>query len=350
MARKELTDAQLEERFFKKKPGRKALPPAEVVGPDFVGATPPDMAEQEAGARQAMALAVREQDGRVAGLARQLRYQGSTDPATLENSARETIRRIGAAIFELGGYLLLLKEACPHGQFLPALERLGIGVEASRRYMAVTKRFANSLSTRNLEAAGVTKLVELLPLDDEQLEELTELGQTGELSLDDVATMSVKQMRAAVRQLRQDNDFAGGQLDTERQRADAAEKRLAGKRPVVVPLDERIAPFQVEIAERQSLIERAIEAHHQATQALEAWWTEEVTQAPGYDPEAPAPLPRSVALVAMTLQDGLMRLAEMVGAAQHAFDDRFGADLAEARQYLMQAPGAPADGAADGTA
>ena len=48
----------------------------------------------------------------------------STDPAVLENSAQDALRRIGMAVFELGGYLLLLKEACPHGQFLPALERL----------------------------------------------------------------------------------------------------------------------------------------------------------------------------------------------------------------------------------
>lgn len=61
-----------------------------------------------------------------------------------------------------------------------------------------------------------------------------------------------------------------------------------------------------------------------------------MTQAEGYDPEAPAPLPRSVALVALSMQDSLNRLAEMVGAAQHVFEGLFGDDLADARQYLMQ--------------
>lgn len=37
-----------------------------------------------------------------------------------------------------------------------------------------------------------------------------------------------------------------------------------------------------------------------ATVALEQWWTDGVTQTEGYDPEAPAPLPRSVALVALS--------------------------------------------------
>lgn len=318
--------------------GRKAAPAPMLQGPDFVGATPPDMAAQEVSARQALALA----DTRVAALARELRYEGSTDPDVLENSARDAIRRIGAGIFELGGYLLLLKQACAHGSFLPVLERLNLSPRSAQQYMAVTRRFAsNAKLTSYLEADGAAKLVELLPLDDEQIEDLTELGQTGELHLDDVARMSVKELRAAVRQTRHDADFAGEQLQKERQRADAAEKKLAGKRPVVVPLDERIAPFHDEIGKRQSLIERAIEAHHQATLALDAWWTEEVTSAEDYDPEAPAPLPRGVALVALTLQDGLNRLAQMVGAAQHAFEERFGDDLMEARQYLLDA-GEPA--------
>ena len=54
----------------------------------------------------------------------------------------------------------------------------------------------------HLEKLGFSKMTELLPLDDEQIADLTELGQTGELDLDDVSTMSVKQLRAAVRKER----------------------------------------------------------------------------------------------------------------------------------------------------
>lgn len=180
----------------------------------------------------------------VAALARQLNYQGSTDPAVLENSARDAIRRIGAGIFELGGYLLLLKEACGHGQFLPALERLNIGVEASRRYMQIAKRFANSSTSRNLEALGMSKLVELLPLDDEQIEDLTGLGQTGELALDDVARMSVKELRAAVREVRAERDADRQLLDKKNARIDKLEreKRLIAR----LPANETLAVLQKE--------------------------------------------------------------------------------------------------------
>lgn len=152
------------------------------------------------------ALALAEKDSRVAAIAAELNYNGSTDLGVLENSAKDAIRRIGAGIFELGGYLLMLREACPRGHFLPALERLGIGNDAAQRYMAVTRRFANAATSRHFEQVGFSKLVELLPLDDEQLEELAEVGQTGELALDDVAGMTVRELRATVRKARAEAD------------------------------------------------------------------------------------------------------------------------------------------------
>ena len=161
-----------------------------------------EAARSDIAAANQLAVATLEQNERVSALAVQLNYQGSTDPAVLENSARDAIKRIGMAIFELGGYLLLMKEACAHGKFLPALERLGITADSAQRYMAMSRRFANTATSRHLEKLGFSKMTELLPLDDGQVEELTELGQTGELALDDVARMSVKQLRAAVRKER----------------------------------------------------------------------------------------------------------------------------------------------------
>lgn len=154
----------------------------------------------------ATALALTQQDERVAALALQLNYTGSTHPAVLENSAKDAIRRIGAGIFELGGYLLMLREACPHGHFLPVLERLGVEPRAAQRYMEISKRFANASTSTHLNALGMSKLVELLPLDNEQLEDLTELGQTGELALDDLGNMSVKELRTAVRKARAESE------------------------------------------------------------------------------------------------------------------------------------------------
>ena len=333
MARPQLSDAQLEERFFKK--GRKALPPAEQVGPDFVGATPADMAAQEASARNALAVV----ESNAAALAQQLGYEGALTVGTLEDEIRFYQRRTVEAILETGKRLLLLKEVTPHGEFQQRVELLGFSGPTARRFMQAAAKTSKSLKLSDLstQVKNASAFLELVTHDDDVLENLQEM--------DDIDRLSASQLRERLRQSEQDVKFAQEKRQKAEERADKAEKKLAGKRPVVVPLDERITPFQQEIGERQDLIEKGIAAHHEATIALEKWWTEEVTQADGYDPEEPAPLPRSVALVALNLQTSLNRLAEMVGAAQHAFEECFGDDLAEARQYLMQTPEA-ADAAA----
>lgn len=213
------------------------------------------LAEDTANLNQ-IALIQREADERVHALAVQLNYQGSTDPAVLENSAKDAIARIGMGIFELGGYLLLMKEACGHGQFLPALERLGLGVDAAGRYMAVTRRFANSVSTRNLAALGVTKLVELLPLDDEQLADITGLGQTGELALDKAATMSVRELRATVREMLAEKSAEEEVRAGLHKRIDKLEREK--RRVQTLPPDEALAALKKEAASVAADAEGAI--------------------------------------------------------------------------------------------
>lgn len=293
-------------------------------------------------AQTATALVLSENDTRVRAVAMQLGYQlpaDCTDPDLIQRDIAANMRRSVEACLEVGRGLRVLKEACGHGAFIARLDVLGIETRVAQKFMASAAKFSNAASTPLLKAAGnQTKLFEMLLLDDEQIQELELTGQTGELSLDDVATMSVKELRAAVRQARQDAGYTADQLEKERARADKAEKKLRGKVPVVMPLDERITPFQVEIAARQSLTEKALAAHIEAVAALEAWHTEEVTSQPDYDPTAPAPLPRPVALVLMSLVSAGERLAAMVGQLQHQLEEKFGVDIAEARQYLMQEP------------
>lgn len=338
MTRRAQNDATVEDVAPKKKPGRKAADLAEARGPDFVGATPADMAEQEKSARAALAV----MQTKVTALAKQLNYEGSTDPSVLENSARDAIRRIGSNIFELGAYLLLLKEACEHGHFLPALERLGLGPDAAQRYMAIARRFSNTATSRHLEAISTSKLVELLPLDNEQLEELTELGQTGELSLDDVATMSVKELRAAVRQARHDVDFAGEQLQKERQRADKAEKKLRAGGPELRTLEEKTSDFSQAVDGNQELAERSLVAIGDSVNALNDWWLEQMVHAPGYEPGSAVTKPGEVVSLAQKLHDNVERLAAAVGALQHRIWLSFGEDIQGGRSYVMQDPMAEA--------
>ncbi len=214
-----------------------------------------------------LAVIHNEQTQQVLALARQLNYNGSTDPAVLENSAKDAIRRIGAGIFELGGYLLLLKEACKHGEFLPALDRLKLEPRAAQRYMTMAQRFANTSTSTHLEAAGMSKLTELLPLDDEQTAELVEFGQTGDLALDDVARMSVKELRAAVYKER--HKSAKREVEIERLEAVNTELHAETRRIKREKPDEAQAAVHAEAADiLNDLLARARGDFRQALLAL----------------------------------------------------------------------------------
>jgi hypothetical protein len=309
--------------------GRKALPAAEVVGPDFVGATPAEMAAQEAQARNALATV----QANASALALQLGYEGALNIGTLEDGIRFYQRRSVEALLEVGKRLCLLQEITPRGEFDQRIEMLGFSRRSAYRFMQAAAKTAKSanLALLSTEVKSASAFLELVTHDDDVLQNIAEM--------DDIDRLSASELRERLRQSVQDEKFAQEKRSKAEERADKAEKKLAGKRPVVVPLDERITPFQTEITERQSLIEKSLAAHLEASAALEAWWTEEVTQQPDYDPTAAVPLPRSVGLVLMHMVDAAERAALLVGKLQHDLQERFGADIDEARQFLMQ-PGA----------
>ena len=179
-------------------------------------------------------------------------------------------------VFELGAYLLLLKEGCQHGDFVLTLEEVGINHHSAKKYMAMTRRFANGSTSTHLEKLGFSKMAELLPLDDDQVDDLVDEGQTGELSLDDVARMSVKQLRAAVR----------------KERAEAAKQ----KNQV-----ERLTAVNTELHEEARLVKRL-----PANEALAKTKKEAV----GLQNE-------TVGLVRGGLRQALLKLGEMGGDASH---------------------------------
>lgn len=273
-----------------------------------------------------------QQSAQAMALAQELGYQGQLSVGALEDEIRFYQRRSVEALLECGKRLLLLKKMTAHGEFEQRVEMLGFSYRTASRFMQAAQKTSKSanLALLSAEVKSASAFLELVTHDDDVLENLAEM--------DNIDRMSASELRAALRQSEQDVKFANEKRGNAEERADKAEKKLAGNRPVVVPLDQRIADFKAEIGERQNLIEKAVAAHMEASAALDAWWTSEVTNAPDYDPSRPVAMPRPVALVALQLEDDSNRLARLVGALQHDLQNRFGADLAEARQYLMQEP------------
>lgn len=201
-----------------------------------------------AAAATQLAVIDHERDNKVRALATTLHYTGSTHPDALEAIAIEAQRHIHAGLFALGTSLILLRESCEHGEFQTRLDRIGVEARVAQRSMQLARKFANAPMAQQLEHLGKTKLLELLVLDDEQVEELTTIGQTGELALDDLATMSVKELRNTIRSLRGDMEAKDAVLDKTQKKLTSLQVQL--KKKVVADTDwpDALEPITEQIA------------------------------------------------------------------------------------------------------
>lgn len=178
--------------------GRKAMAPAEKVGPDFIGKTP------DADSQQLEELRVRQN-----ALVEQFGDGLPWHPDHYEAAIRGELRRGCESFLRAGRYLLVARECAAHGEWTGMLDRLGMEPRQAQRMMEAARRVAllpnASRATHLIEATGSqSKLIELLSLPEDQFVELAETGSTGQLALDDVDSMTRDDLRAAVREARAD--------------------------------------------------------------------------------------------------------------------------------------------------
>jgi hypothetical protein len=223
-----------------------------------------------------------EQDTRVRAVAAQLGYQLPADSSSADLIQRDiaaNMRRSVEACLEIGRGLRVLKEACVHGEFGQRLDTLGIEIHVASRFISAATKFAKLPTSANLTKALGTqsKLLEMLVLDDEQIEELELTGQTGELTLDDVATMSVKELRSALRETREDKKALAKVAADKNAKLDELAAQLARK-PLVEtrPKDEILEELRLEATARAGAAEAALAAGlRPAIEALIAHGNEE---------------------------------------------------------------------------
>jgi hypothetical protein len=145
-------------------------------------------------------------ESHVRAVALKVGYQLDTiDPDLIQRDIAANMRRSVEACLEVGRGLVVLKEICGHGNFAQRLDVLNIDIHVASRFINAGTKFSKLPTSATLKAIGnQSKLFEMLVLDDEQIAEFELTGQTGELKLDDVATMSVKELRAALREAKLD--------------------------------------------------------------------------------------------------------------------------------------------------
>lgn len=231
---------------------RKPTTPAVVVDPDLDQQRIDNAHQVMVQDAQARALSISQHEAAVRAVALQVGYQlpaDCADPDLIQRDISANMRRSVEACLEVGRGLAVLKQACEHGQFMARLEVLGIDDGVARKFIRAATKFANrSLTTDLTKAIGTqTKLFEMLILDDEQLDELEMTGQTGELKLDDIASMSVKELRAALREARAEDQAKIELLADKNKLLDA--ERAKVKRIQALPKDEAAAELLSEAAD-----------------------------------------------------------------------------------------------------
>ena len=265
----------------------------------------------------------------VRAVAAQIGYQlpaDCTDPDLIQRDISANMRRSVEACLEVGRGLAVLKVACGHGNFIARLDVLGIDHSVAKRFVQAAAKFSNGATSRHLigSIGNQSKLFEMLVLDDEQIEELELTGQTGELHLDEIATMSVKELRSALREAKADSEAKDHVLSEKNKKLDELDKKLRKRKEVVlVPWDERVGELNGECSMIALGLEELLDKYELIFKAVAG------AQFEGDDEE------RARGMLAKNFYDRTSRITNRVAAIQSAMFEEFDGFINEPRSLLV---------------
>jgi hypothetical protein len=241
------------DRMTTTKKGRKPAAPATAEGPQFVGKTPPVIAAAE----ERMNLVIREAEGNAQALAEQLGYDGSLTVGALEDEIRFYQRRTAEACMEMGKRLLVLRELTPHGEFKQRVELLDIDYTMATRFMGAALKFGKVATSQLLSAANSqSKLLELAVLDDAEIAALEAGESARNITLDDVDTMSVRELRAALREAKEDQVATERVLADKNAKIDALTKKT--RKRAVDPWPDEVAGLKTDLNSLSAVADEAL--------------------------------------------------------------------------------------------
>ena len=210
--------------------------------------------------QQPAEMTISEHAQKLGVLATQLGYQGSLTVGALEDEIRFYQQRTVEACMELGKRLLILKEMTPHGEFNKRIEMLNFTPRMAQKFMSAVLKFSKANSSSLLQKAGnQTKLLELVTLDDDEIDVIEQGGSIGDVSLDTIETMSVRDLKKALRE-------AKATVESKDQDIKAKDLIIQKKDQKANELDEKLTKLNspAEIKKRaesepQRLAEKALE-------------------------------------------------------------------------------------------
>lgn len=159
---------------------------------------------------------------------------------------KQAINKTLEGMFELGKALIVLKEHTEHGRFLEIAEKeFGIKRAEVARLINATMRFG-SKEMKQVQAKfsekgiGKSKILELLVEDDDNLIELANGGDINGNTLDDVDRMTIKELRLALREAREDKQAKDEVISQKSAKIDELAEKLA-KQKVKEPRPSDVA-------------------------------------------------------------------------------------------------------------
>lgn len=203
---------------------------------------------------------------------------------------------------------------------LESMSRMGIGYRELRQY----RRLPEDQKTALIEVAKAGDKDAFLDLAEEMISKhAKEKDSLNQQLADTKADLEASRRRVSE------------QTETIQQKESALIKLTAG----TLPWDERTAEFRKGIAGRRTPLVESLHDSIEAIKKLDEWMTEHITSQPGYDPEAPATLPKEINSVLIQLDESIETATHLVSQARHELTLRFGADLDLAKQYLLAPQG-----------
>lgn len=179
-----------------------------------------------------------ETSGNAAQVAEMMGYDLPYDRERIIQEARFYMGQSAEAMLEAGKRLIMLKEnETEHGQFTRIVEeRLGLTNATSHRMMQAAAKFlinpklqlGSNLPT--LVSLGKSKLFELMVMDDGDIKNFAEGGTIAGLEFDEIDRMSVRELKAALRETKETAEATDKVLAAKNKKIDQLTTELERKK------------------------------------------------------------------------------------------------------------------------
>lgn len=193
------------------------------------------------------------------------------DRAKYVAAAKDCIHVVGQRMFMLGRICIALKAHEPHGYYHSALEEIGISPRMAQTYARATRVFLETSDGRGLlkDRLPASKLLELVSEPTDDLDALAEGGTVAGLTLDEIETMTVRELKEALRKERKDHaDELDARNEISAKKDEVIRKlELKASRLKKAPFRERVEAAMSELGE---IVVRAISAADSVRAAMQA--------------------------------------------------------------------------------